>query len=239
MGGLPLALDQVGAYIEETACGLTSYLEIYEKYYAKLLKERGGAGSDHPKAVATTWTMSFELVQRTNPAAAELLQLCAFLHPDAIPENIITQGASSFESLLLPVVSDQYELNKVIKELLSFSLIQRNSDPNIKTLTIHRLIQIALKEWMGQKAQHQWAVRAVQAVNHVFPDPESATWQNCQRYLPHVYICATIIEEWKITIIEAAELLYRAALYLHKRIQYSQAKPLYQQALKYMSMFGD
>jgi hypothetical protein len=28
MDGLPLALDQAGAYIEETGCGLSAYLEL-------------------------------------------------------------------------------------------------------------------------------------------------------------------------------------------------------------------
>ncbi|QBD77308.1 hypothetical protein EPA93_15435 [Ktedonosporobacter rubrisoli] len=37
--------------------------------------------------------LSFEKVEQTNVAAADLLRLCAFLHPDAIPEEIIVKGA--------------------------------------------------------------------------------------------------------------------------------------------------
>jgi hypothetical protein len=36
--------------------------------------------SDHP-SVATTWALSFENIEKANPAAAELLRFCAFLHP--------------------------------------------------------------------------------------------------------------------------------------------------------------
>jgi len=40
MDGLPLALDQAGAYIEETACGLADYLDLYQKHGATLRKRR-------------------------------------------------------------------------------------------------------------------------------------------------------------------------------------------------------
>ena len=46
-------------------------------------------------SVATTWSLSFERVRREMPCAADLLRLCAFLAPDAIPEEIITEGASA------------------------------------------------------------------------------------------------------------------------------------------------
>src|SRR5579884_1597115 len=36
MGGLPLALDQAGSYIDETGCGLSDYLQRYENQRAQL-----------------------------------------------------------------------------------------------------------------------------------------------------------------------------------------------------------
>ena len=47
LDGLPLALDQAGAYIEETACGLSGFLEIYESHQAQVLQERGGVARLH------------------------------------------------------------------------------------------------------------------------------------------------------------------------------------------------
>jgi len=94
MGGLPLALDQAGAYIEETKCRLAEYLALYQTQGSALLRERGSLASDHPKAVVGTFLLSFEKVQQANPAAAYLLRLCSFLHPDAIPEAILMEGAA-------------------------------------------------------------------------------------------------------------------------------------------------
>ena len=41
LGGLPLALDQAGAFIEETPSSLTEYLSLYRSERGKLLAERG------------------------------------------------------------------------------------------------------------------------------------------------------------------------------------------------------
>src|SRR5581483_3532591 len=46
LGGLPLALDQAGAYIEETACRLSDYLDYYRSRRASLLARRGEPRSD-------------------------------------------------------------------------------------------------------------------------------------------------------------------------------------------------
>ena len=44
LGGLPLALDQAGAYIEETQCGLSGYQRLYQTRRTELLRSRGRIG---------------------------------------------------------------------------------------------------------------------------------------------------------------------------------------------------
>ena len=78
--------------MEETPCGIAEYLGLYRTRRALLLKRRGGLVKDHPASVATTWSLSFAAVEQTNPAAADLLRVCAFLHPDVIPEELLRQG---------------------------------------------------------------------------------------------------------------------------------------------------
>jgi hypothetical protein len=83
LGGLPLALDQAGAYIEETGCSLTGYQQLYQQRRTELLKERRGMVADHPESVATMVSLVVQRVEQNNPAAAELLRFCAFLAPAA------------------------------------------------------------------------------------------------------------------------------------------------------------
>ncbi len=230
LGGLPLALDQAGAYIEETRCSLPDYLTLYQTRREPLLKWRGDLALDHPEPVATTWSLSFEKIRQANPVANELLKVCAFLAPDAIPEEIISQGAPDLGPLLQHVAADQFKLNMVIKELLKFSLIRRN--PESKTLTIHRLVQAVKKDSMDANAQRQCAERVVRAVSRVFPDAEFSTWPLCQRYLAQAQACALLIKQWGMKFAEATRLLDRVGRYLYQRASYAEAELFYQQALE-------
>ena len=231
LDGLPLAIDQAAAYIEESKCSPADYLDLYQERSLELLKRRGKFVSDHPQSVATTWSLSFKMVQQTNPAAVELLRLCAFLHPDAIPEEIITEGAPDLGPVLQSIASDPFNLNEAIGALLSFSFVHR--DPAAKTLSIHRLVQAVLKDGdgMDESTQRMWAERTVRAVNRTFPNVEFTTWPYCQRYLPHAQVCAAYIERWNMAFPEAARLLNQAGTYLRERAQYKQAEPLLTQAL--------
>lgn len=238
MDGLPLALDQAGAYIETTACGMVGYWERYKQQRTRLLRLRGQvAVYDHPAPVATTWSLSFEKAQQANPAAAELLQFCAFLHPDAIPEEILTKGAPELGPLLAPIAADLIDLDTAIGELRKYSLLRR--DPDIQILNIHRLIQAVLKDAMDENTQRQWAERTVRAVNRTFPDVEFATWHLCQRCLPHAQVCAELISQWNLAFPEAARLLYQAGCYVGERAQHSQAERFFLQSLAlYKNVMG-
>jgi len=77
LGGLPLALNQAGAYIEETGCSLADYQQRYQTRKIRLLQRRGGLIPDHPEAIATTWSLAFEKVeQATSPQPT----CCASVH---------------------------------------------------------------------------------------------------------------------------------------------------------------
>jgi tetratricopeptide (TPR) repeat protein len=229
LDGFPLALDQAGAYIEETSCGLSGYLDLYRNHGPELLRRRGVMASDHPDPVATTWELSFENIEKANPAAAELLRFCAFLHPDGIPEEVFSKGAPELGPVLGPVGSDAFALNSAISEILKYSLLRR--DPNARILEIHRLVQAVLKQGMDQAAQRLWAERAVRAVNRAFPKVEFSTRAVCERLLAQAHACAELINQWGFGFPEAARLLNKAGSYLHERGRYTEAEPLYQRAL--------
>ncbi|MGD0009424.1 MAG: FxSxx-COOH system tetratricopeptide repeat protein [Terriglobia bacterium] len=229
LGGLPLALDQAGAYIDETRCGLAGYLDLYTKQAAQLLKRRGATASEHPASVATTFALSFERVASASHAAADLLRLCAFLHPDAIPEEIFTKGAVELGPNLGPIAADPLKLDAAFAEILKYSLLRRDADA--KTLGIHRLVQAVIQDGLTKEEKGQWAERAVRAVNSAFPSPEFANWAQCERLVPQALACTSLVEGYAFEFSEVARLLNSAGYYLHRRARFSDAEPLYQRAL--------
>jgi tetratricopeptide (TPR) repeat protein len=230
LGGLPLALDQAGAYMEETPASLAGYLDLYRQERSVLLTRRGGLIEDHPESVATTWSLSFEAVERMNPAATDLLRLCAFLDPDAIPEELLRVGAAAIGPVLATVAADALRLNLAIEALWRYSLLRRHTSSQM--LSLHRLVQVVLKETMPRDLQWVWVERAIGALHLAFPSQvEPACWEACQRFLPQVQQCSQLIEQWSIHAPEAASLLHQAAYYLGKRGGFSEAEALYRQAL--------
>jgi tetratricopeptide (TPR) repeat protein len=227
----PLALDQAGAYIEETSCSLSHYLELYRTHSKTLRALRGKQSTNYPESVATTWEISFQKVKQSTPAATELLHLCAFLAPDAIPEELISMGVPYWPSPLQQTVADPVAFDQAIAKLLTFSLVKRDAATN--SLSIHRLVQAVLLDTMEQNTQREWAERIIYAVNKVFPlDPtDVAMWQQCLRYLDQVQACNTLIEVHMLLLAEAADVFNRAGMYLNHHALYTLAEQLYQRAL--------
>jgi len=230
LGGLPLALDQAGAYIEETGCDLSGYVQRYHTQHATLLQRRGRLVTGHPAPVATTWSLSFEKIEQANAAAADLLRFCAFVHPDAIPEEFITVGTADLGSALSGLAGDLIALDEAMEALRAYSLVRRNAET--QTLSIHYLVQTVLRDAMPDDLQRRWAEQVVRSVQHVFPDPQEVdNWFQCQRAILHAQVCATLIDRWDLSFPEAALLLNKAGYYLDRHALYSEAEPLYRCAL--------
>jgi tetratricopeptide (TPR) repeat protein/DNA-binding XRE family transcriptional regulator len=227
-GGLPLALVQAGAYVEETSYSLAEYLRLYATHRKDLLARRSRLFGDYPDTVATTWSLSFQQVEQESPAATDLLRLCAFLAPDAIPEELLTRGAAELGAVLEVTVSDPFKLNEALEALRRYSLLLVRRMGNTRLLSIHRLVQTVLKESMDQQTQRVWAERTVRAVNAAFPEADYSTGEHHWSYLPHVQECATLISQYQLHFPEAAQLLYQAGAFLYVHGFYPQSQTFHE-----------
>ncbi|HEX6185517.1 MAG TPA: SEFIR domain-containing protein, partial [Pyrinomonadaceae bacterium] len=189
--GLPLALDQAGAFIEESASSLAEYLDLYRTQGADLRRRRGEHVSGHPESVEITFSLSFDKVEAASPTAADLLRACAFLAPDLIPEEIFTEGGTHLGDLLAATVNNRLAFIDTVKETLRYSLMRR--DPDQRALSIHRVVQDVLKDTLDEATQRQWAERVVKAVNQVLPEfdeTDYSEWHRFERLIPHAKVCA-------------------------------------------------
>jgi hypothetical protein len=199
MGGLPLALEQAGAYIETTGRGVGGYLELYKKYRPEIHEHYYGDVRTYREAVAFAWNIARETVQSENPAAIELLHLCAYLSPDAIPYQLFPQDARILGPTLGPVAADPLRLDQAITVLRRHSLIQNEADrgTDISRIFIHRVLQEVLRDGMDPTTQRLWAERAVHIAALALPVVE---WQIMQA---HVQSCLSLIDHWKMNFREA------------------------------------
>jgi tetratricopeptide (TPR) repeat protein len=239
MDGLPLALDQAGAYLEETQCSLAQYLDLYQQYHAQLLDRRGKTASDHPDSVATTFLISFDHIKRHRPDVAALLRFCAFLPPDAIFADAISAGAPDLGPLLGPVAADPVRLLDAIGELLAYSFLRRALSDT--AWRMHRLLQVVLKDAMQPQTERKWARRVVQMTERIFlpPDANPTTLRHYEPYLPYVQVCADLIKRWAIFTAPATVLLLWGGLTFRELGLYSQAEPLYKHVAELFTLLLD
>jgi hypothetical protein len=119
--GLPLALDQAAAFIEEKPSTFEEYQTIYQSERKELLKRRGKLAKDHP-SVTVTFSLAFQKVANDNPAAADLLNVCAFLEADSIPEEIFSKGAKELGEALSSIAGSPLGLSDAIEEASRFGV---------------------------------------------------------------------------------------------------------------------
>ncbi len=127
------------------------------------------------------------------------------------------------------IARDYTKLREDLNALCDYALLKR--DPTEQTLSIHRLVQGLLKVEMDAETYRDWATRAIQAMNKTFPKKGATTWVKCRHWLPHVLICAELIEHLEIIVPEATQLLHRAGSYASECGLYAEADLLLRQAL--------
>jgi len=230
LGGLPLALDQAGAYLEETRCGLSMYLALLRSQSEILLHRRGNQIRDHPESVTSTFHLSLAATIERNPAACALLEVCALLQADAIPEELFLQGASYLGRTVEAACRDAFEWNQVVAAACAYSLLHRQSEK--QTFSMHRLVQAVLKDLLPQTIQRSWRKRVLCAISHLFPSDEREQadyWRQGERLLPHAVLCLMWSEGDKAIRVT---LMSRVATYFSECTRYPEAESLFLQALR-------
>ena len=79
--GLPLAINQAGAYLRTTGTSVLAYIKLYNESWQKLMETQHRFTSHGPldRSVLTTWTISFGRLKERSANAAKLLILLGFL----------------------------------------------------------------------------------------------------------------------------------------------------------------
>jgi hypothetical protein len=145
LGFLPLALDQAAAYMNRAQKPAGDYLRLLRDRAAELYRQ--GRVSGRKDTMATLWDISLEHITRENQAAAQLLDLCAYLAPEGIPLDLFTGHTDLLPAPLAVAAVDELAFDEAIAVLVDYSLLKRTETG----LQIHRVLQGALRA----RHQHQ------------------------------------------------------------------------------------
>jgi len=142
LGDLPLAIEQAGAWLAETGTPAAEYVEQLTKRSAAVLAL--SQPSDYPTPVAVTWQLAFDRLHRESPAAARLLELCAYFAPEPISLSLIYSDEMISSLVELdPRLKERIILGQLIREIARYSLAKVDRGNN--SIQVHRLIQAVIR----------------------------------------------------------------------------------------------
>jgi hypothetical protein len=85
--------------------------------------------------VATLWNVSLDRAAAENPAAVQLLEVCAYLAPEPVPLDLFTAHADLLPAPLSAAAADRLAFTEAIGVLADYSLATRSR----AGIQVHRL----------------------------------------------------------------------------------------------------
>ncbi len=220
LGDLPLAIEQAGAWLAETGTSAREYVaQLSESTQVLDLSQP----SDYPTPVAVTWQLAFSRLQSQSPAAARLLQLCAFFAPEPISLSLLYSD-EMIDSLMTldPRLKERIILGQLIREIARYSLARVDRGSN--SIQVHRLIQAVIRAQMKSPEARNETLHEVHRVlvgarPRQGDTDDPANWDRYDWIWPHLgpSQAADCNEE------ETRQLLIDRVRYLWKRGEYDSA----------------
>ena len=230
LGDLPLAVEQAGAWIAETATPIDTYLSQLAEQTTQVLDLNQAA--EYPETVAATWNISIARLRETSPASVRLLELCAFFAAEPISVELL-YSKEMIDALKLydPALQERMVLGRVIRDIGRFALAK--IDQMGKSIQVHRLVQAVIRAQLGEEEQgrarhmvHTVLAGARPEGEEPIDDPQ--TWPRFDLIWPHM----TASQARACSEPEARRLLIDRVRYRWKRGDFPGAKQLAEELLQ-------
>ncbi|KAL3429649.1 purine and uridine phosphorylase [Aspergillus tetrazonus] len=212
---LPLAIIQAAAYINSNDIGVSNYITLLQEQepdVIDLLSEDFGDDARYQEIqnpVATTWLISFQKIQESNPLATEYLSFMACLNPREIPQSLIPPAKSRKDKL------------EAVGLLKGFAFVSEQVQDH--ALSLHRLVRLSARNWLRQHRQfHQQIQKTADHLDRVFPDNDHAYRKLWRDYLPHA-ISLLDEKEFKEGLVKYAYLVQKVGRCLSAEGRYKEA----------------
>lgn len=224
VGDLPLALEQAAAWLATTGTSVDAYLE-----------ELGAHTSEGPglRPVTAAWALAMARLREQSPAAARLLELCAFFSPEPISTSLL-YTAEMVEELKPydPALQDKLLIGRLLRDIGRLALAR--VDPASESVQVHRLLQETIRAQLDEQQQfearrgvHKLLAAARPDADEPVDDPR--TWPRFETVWPHLKAAGVRDSDAP----QARRLLIDRVRYLEKRGALSQARKLAENLLEH------
>jgi len=180
LGNLPLAIDQVRAYISKRQLGLKAFLTDYEKRKESVMQETPpfwlyrrmlpGKEKESSLSLLTTWEMSLPLLGVGEHAAEleKVITLLAFFNPFNIGERLFCNNPLTTSPMSIFKDDGQWnhlKFEDAIVKMQELSLLQfSHNNENEITISLHSMVS----EWLRMRLDKRSQVTLLNAaVSHL------------------------------------------------------------------------
>lgn len=211
LDGLPLAIAQAGAYLQESGVGLATYLRFYEKQWSELMASdylANGPLQDYPeRSVWTTWAISYQAIRDRHAATANLLLLWSFLDNKDLWHGLFATACdkSAIAARMLSgwvgdIASSEIKFSKAMQLLRSYSLVEEALEMiEIASYTTHPVVHQWAHHSQGKRFAAELRRLAVVAIGLAVPDSSTRDYAALQRrLLLHAQACSRQIIEGEV-----------------------------------------
>ncbi|KAA8622019.1 Kinesin [Pyrenophora tritici-repentis] len=260
LDGLPLAIAQAGAYLQETGVEIKKYLEFYHQEWSRLMESQhlpNAPLKDYPdRSVWTTWALSYQAIRSKHKATANLLLLWSYLDNKDLWYELFSAACKASETsrtMLFEWIGDiaknEIDFYNAIGRLRNYSLVE--SIQETRSYATHPVVhKWAFHCWGEQSTMELYRLAVVVVGSAVPRDTPYFSSALCSRLLPHVQSCSRRMvkseQKWALRVNTAREnsskenekeeafleALYLMGLFYNNQGKLVEAKQMYERALQ-------
>jgi hypothetical protein len=227
LGDLPLALEQVAAVQSATGMSVADYLRLFAEHVGDLLSTQ--APPEYPTSVATFVNLAIDSLRVRAPAAAQLLELFAFLAPEPVPVSLFRTGREANIEPPLGRSLHQFDfIDRVAGPLISYGVARL--EPQGERLQVHRLVRSVLRERLDAESAErirETTHRLLGAANPGNPE-DPRTWTLHAEIGPHLIPSDAVHS----TTLSARHAVIDQVRYLERRGEYDESRRLGEMAVE-------
>jgi tetratricopeptide (TPR) repeat protein len=183
LGDLPLALDQAASCQAATGMSVPEFLAQLDE---QVEPGPGDETASYRTTIAALVRLALVQLRASAPAAAELLEMFAFLGAEPISGALMRRGRDARVSGALgAALRDQVSLDRAIRQLSRYGLAKVDADRRIQ---VHRLFQFVLRDQLSDDAKHRSRTnvhRVLASANPGYPQDKS-NWSAHAEIGPHI-----------------------------------------------------